>query len=1291
MDFPAGAKIKLTAKTATSPPALAFEGRKVSATGILVKLKEPGSDARALNALLAQQGLKVNRAFTRVAGLQLLEKGGSESSRALEPAGLVSRMKALKASGLFEYVEPDWVVQLLQSPTDTAYVDGVLWGLRNTGQNGGLPGVDINAEAAWGLTTGEPAVVVGVIDTGVRYTHQDLIHNMWVNSGEIPGNGTDDDGNGYVDDIYGINAITGSGNPMDDHDHGSHVAGTIAASANDAGPHVGVAYHVQLMALKFMSASGTGNISDAITCIEYAIEQDVDILSNSWGGGGYSQAMFDAISAANDAGILFVAASGNSGLNNDILPHYPSSYEVDNVVAVAAIDRTGALAGFSNYGVSSVDIAAPGVDIYSCISSSDTAYASYSGTSMATPHVAGVAALLVSEFPAAGVAELKNRLFSAAAPLGSLSGRIGTGGMVDAYAALQLAEDGVLELQASTDGPLPEGEAAKFYVTVTDLIPVTGATVTGDLDGGAAQSFHDDGVAPDAVANDAVYTASLPVPTGVNSTALNVFASAPGKTSASGSFIFPVLAPPPNDDFANRIVLAPGTTQASGSNILASLEADEPLNPDVAGGKTVWWEWTAATTGTATITTEGSAYDTTLAIYDGDALASLSLIAENDDQNLFSLQSAVSFPAVAGQAYLIQVDGYEGEAGAIQLTYPVAGGGEGPPQILNQPEGLTSAVGYAFSLSVLAIGDVPLQYEWRLDGVPISGATSATYSVASASLSDEGSYTVLVSNAEGSVLSDPAEVQVLEAGEAPFNDLFANALTLSGVEGQVGGSNLGAGGESGEPDHASASQPIESVWYQWTAPENGTLQVATIGSDFDTTLAGYSGTAVNDLAEIASNDDFFGTESIIEMPVVAGTTYHIAVDGFAAEKGQIVLTYSMVVAPPAPGNDNFSDRLDLGSGSVSTTGTNAGASGESGEPDHAANSSPLASVWWSWTPLVSGNVTISTEGSSFDTTMGVYTGTSVDTLTEIASNDDWDFDLGYYHSEVSFSVEPGTSYQIAVDGYDVLEGSIVLAILFSPEGNPEIVVELSGSELTDGLDTADFGSVALGSSLSRTFSVSNTGDLALMGLSLSLVGANAGDYAASPLPASLEPGGSFNFTLSFTPTAGGVRAAAFQIANNDSDENPFDVGLTGTSGSAAELFLNAAAEAGLSDVDKSAEGTPFDDGVSNLLKYAFNMNLGEADSTRMVSGGTAGLPLYSLIPEGEGMVWQMEYIRRRGAGLVYTPMRSNSLEAGSFYPIVGTTESVTTIDDFWERVVIDEVIDPEINPFGFGYIDVSLP
>ncbi len=339
--------------------------------------------------------------------------------------------------GLIEYIEPNYIVEVENLPNDPDL--GTLWGLHNDGSNGAMADVDIDGPEAWDLTTGSNTMVVGVVDTGIDYNHPDLQANMWVNPNEIAGNSIDDDGNGIIDDIHGYNAITDSGNPLDDHYHGTHCAGTIGAVGNDNRGVVGVNWNVKLMGLKFLSSSGSGSTTNAIKAINYAVWMkqngvNIRVLSNSWGGGGYSVALKAAIDAANAAGILFVAAAGNSARNNDVTPHYPSSYQSDNMVSVAAVDKFGNLASFSNYGLTTVHLGAPGVSIKSTYP--NNSYGTISGTSMATPHVAGIAALVFAETPAFTPIQVRSLLIDSVKPLSSMTNRAVAPGVVSAYIAL---------------------------------------------------------------------------------------------------------------------------------------------------------------------------------------------------------------------------------------------------------------------------------------------------------------------------------------------------------------------------------------------------------------------------------------------------------------------------------------------------------------------------------------------------------------------------------------------------------------------------------------------------------------------------------------------------------------------------------------------------------------------------------------------------------------------------------------------------------------------------------------
>jgi subtilisin family serine protease len=377
------------------------------------------------------------RTLSRSGEFLLVSRG---EGRSFSRARMMQDLEALKRHPMVHYAEPDqWVsawgtTPSQGEPNDPHFVK--LWGLENTK----FPGIDVQAKKAWKLTTGSKKVIVAVIDTGVSAL-ADLKNNLWVNEAEKNGKkGVDDDGNGFVDDIHGYDFVNNDGDPSDDHSHGSHCAGTIGAEGNNGTDITGVAWKVQIMALKFLSRSGSGSLSNAIRSIDYAAQMGAHIMSNSWGGGGFSNALKESIEKANKKNILFVAAAGNAASDNDKRPAYPASYKVDNVVSVAALQMDGKLASFSNYGKTSVHIAAPGKDI---LSTTPKGLKSFSGTSMATPHVSGVAALIMSHpgviVRGRNVVEpkkIKDLLMRSGTQLDKLQGKVASGATVNAFKAL---------------------------------------------------------------------------------------------------------------------------------------------------------------------------------------------------------------------------------------------------------------------------------------------------------------------------------------------------------------------------------------------------------------------------------------------------------------------------------------------------------------------------------------------------------------------------------------------------------------------------------------------------------------------------------------------------------------------------------------------------------------------------------------------------------------------------------------------------------------------------------------
>jgi len=361
-----------------------------------------------------------------------------------EGVSVKSAISFYEKSPFIEFAEPNYIYRAFDFNPDPFFREQ--WGLNNTGQHSGKVGADIDAIFAWGISEGSRDVVVAVIDTGVDYSHPDLVNNIWKNKGEVgqyisnegqtldrAKDGIDNDGNGFIDDVYGWNFYKKTNDPKDDHGHGTHCAGIIGASHNGIGI-MGVAPNVSIMSLKFLGAAGNGTLEDGILATEYAILNGAHILSNSWGGDGYSKAMFDVIEQANKKGILYVAAAGNDHSNNDTQPTYPASYPNKNVVSVAASDRHDQAAYFTNWGKTSVHLAAPGMSIFSTIK--DGQYKSYSGTSMACPHVAGAAAVLKSYFPEMSHVQIKERILSTTQRNAYFENLVASGGRLNLFNAL---------------------------------------------------------------------------------------------------------------------------------------------------------------------------------------------------------------------------------------------------------------------------------------------------------------------------------------------------------------------------------------------------------------------------------------------------------------------------------------------------------------------------------------------------------------------------------------------------------------------------------------------------------------------------------------------------------------------------------------------------------------------------------------------------------------------------------------------------------------------------------------
>ena len=433
------------------------QGGEYAPEELIVRFTSPQSDPKL--------GKKVEKMFGKAA------KRTHKITRDYTPLGLSNTylirlsheedVKEVKAKYLSDsevvFAEPNYIVTIDTIPNDPSF--SLLWGLHNTGQRG-TADADIDAPEAWDLSTGSSAVVVAVIDTGVDYTHPDLAANIWTNPGEIAGDGIDNDRNGFIDDIHGWDFYNNDSQPLDDNGHGTHCAGTIGAVGGNGIGVTGVMWNTRIMPLKFMSSSGSGYTSDAVAAILYADMMGADVLSNSWGGPDYSSALESAIAGSP---ALVVCAAGNNGRNADTYPMYPAAYTCPQIVSVASYSPYDRLSSFSNYGPVSVDVAAPGEYIYSTLKGGGYGYKS--GTSMATPHVAGLAGLLKSNSPGLSNLDLKAAILDSVDQRSSLTGKIATGGLINAANALSSLQPATL----SVTGISPSSGYTTGPVSITNL------------------------------------------------------------------------------------------------------------------------------------------------------------------------------------------------------------------------------------------------------------------------------------------------------------------------------------------------------------------------------------------------------------------------------------------------------------------------------------------------------------------------------------------------------------------------------------------------------------------------------------------------------------------------------------------------------------------------------------------------------------------------------------------------------------------------------------------------------
>ena len=476
---------------------------------LLVRFKGDVS-ATSISRLNARLGATTLRAYLIVPNLWLLQL-----PHALDVPAAVAAYRSMPE---VLYAEPDFISRIADTvPNDPSFT--LQWDWLNTGQLGGTPGDDVDAVKAWDLTTGNSNVAVGLLDTGVQidpHVHVDLAANVWNNTAECNGiPGVDDEGDGYIDDCHGIDTINHDSDPNDDVGHGTHTAGTMGAVGNNAIGVTGMNWHVTIVPCKSHDVTGNGTNDSLIECLQFmqdwkARGLNIVATNNSYGGCleacDYSQSLYDAIKGQMESGILYVAAAGNNSANNDITPLYPTNYYLPNVIGVAATTNTDSLAAFSDWGLHTVWLGAPGQSIYSTYSNPMDGYAYLSGTSMASPHVAGLAALVAAANPSLDWRGIKNLMLSGGEVISSLQGETVTGRRMNAYGSLTCANVPVF----GPLRPLPNatgGTQPLSALNINCAAPAGGLTVT-VTPGNKTYKLLDNGKGQDIVRADGIYSAS---------------------------------------------------------------------------------------------------------------------------------------------------------------------------------------------------------------------------------------------------------------------------------------------------------------------------------------------------------------------------------------------------------------------------------------------------------------------------------------------------------------------------------------------------------------------------------------------------------------------------------------------------------------------------------------------------------------------------------------------------------------------------------------------------------------
>ena len=936
-----------------------------------------GVDRSVVIQELNEMGIELIREFTIVPGLMTLALPGNpnKENNQQKLAKLLKTKGELVRLGLFKYVELNYASTANVKVKDAAFVDGTLWGLENLGVNNGTMDADMDVEQAWDVSTGTAETIVAVFDSGVRLTHNDLIDQLWTNEDEIPNNALDDDSDGYVDNHKGIDFLNSDGDPEDPVGHGTHVSGTIAAAANNGSPHVGVAFDAKILACK-VGDFFIDNASIA-SAVQFCVDHGVKIVNGSYGGYLPSTAMYDVYKAGGENDIIFIFSAGNEDNDNDGNPSYPCGYDLECIISVAASDNRDRLAGFSNYGITSVDLAAPGVDIYSCGSQNDQSYATESGTSMAAPHVTGVVALMRGMRPDWSVINVREKLLASVDTLDSLNGKVATGGRINAAKAVENmgvfgVPDGIMEVAVTppSGSLLMAGDNISIVAEVIDGEKVENAIVTTLSADGNAAFFSNDGEFPDATDGDNLYTTYFKTPEKQGKFRMTLFVSCEGKQDAIRVIEYNIADIPENDAFALAEKIPGDSATVVAFNNFATTEKNEPRHSGQSmHHASLWWKWTAGESGPVYLDTAGSDIDANIAVYRGNDIADLIVVRRNQNYSVENRDDGIEFDALSGKTYKFCISSaIQTDLGYVRLRVAP----NGKPDI-NKPflSAITPFNGYITETNKVEISGLAHDPSPNATGVKEVRArvndglfflvVGTEKWFTNLSLEEGENFVELVAVDYSDNISESVKIQYDYFPPDLSNDHFVNALRLNRDEillkkGQsnisltqgVGNINdvvvmkdgvrlagdqyrldsvnsamirlsepleydssfeifnpfwttptvstLNATKEHGEPNHAN-NEGGGSVWYQFTAPYDGVLEIDILESGFDTLMAIYMGSELTDLKPINSNDDAFTEDELEFDPGISrlsqalrkGMSVYIAVDGYGDDRGNVAI------------------------------------------------------------------------------------------------------------------------------------------------------------------------------------------------------------------------------------------------------------------------------------------------------------------------------------------------------------------------------------------------------------------